>query len=343
MSKVLITGGAGYIGSHTAVALIEHGYDIVIADNLSNSDMAVFNRIKLITGNTPKYEILDITNKQKLSQFFNKNSIKSIIHFAAYKAVGESVDHPLKYYRNNLVGLINVLECCFDYQVKDFVFSSSCTVYGQPVTLPVTEKSPTGKVESPYGNTKLISEQIISDFIKSGKHLKVTSLRYFNPIGAHPSGIIGELPIGEPNNLVPYITQTAAGIRKELKIFGSDYDTPDGTCIRDFIDVNDLALAHLSALEYLTKINCNAHYEIFNIGTGNGTSVKQLVDTFIRSTKVDLKFSYADRRMGDIVKIWADTTLANTKLNWTAKISLSETLLNAWKWERHYRGLRVKD
>jgi len=337
MGKVLVTGGAGYIGSHTAVELIDKGYEIVIVDNLSNSEESVFNRIKKITGQLPQYGIFDITDKQILSQFFKNYSIDSIIHFAAYKAVGESVEQPLKYYENNLVGLINLLNCCVEFGVKNFVFSSSCTVYGQPDILPVTEQTPTGKVESPYGNTKLVSEQIISDFIKSGKNLKTVLLRYFNPIGAHPSGLIGELPIGVPNNLVPYITQTAAQIRDELKIFGNDYDTPDGTCIRDFIDVNDLASAHLAALEYLTKINNSTHYEAFNIGTGNGVSVKQLVDTFIQSTGVNLKYRYTDRRAGDVVKIWADTALANTRLGWKAKTPLSETLKNAWRWEREIR------
>jgi len=341
MNKILITGGAGYIGSHTAIILIEQGYEIVIVDNLSNSKISVFERIKKITGIMPKYKIFDITDKQKLLDFFNTNAINSIIHFAAYKAVGESVEQPLKYYKNNLLGLINLLECCVEYNVENFVFSSSCTVYGQPDILPVTEKTTVGKMESPYGNTKLISEQILKDFINSGKTLKITALRYFNPIGAHPTGIIGELPTGIPNNLVPYITQTAIGIREELKIFGNDYDTPDGTCIRDFIDVNDLALAHLDAIKYLQKIETDSHYDFFNVGTGNGVSVKQLVDLFINSTGINLKHKYTDRRAGDVAKIWADTTLANIKLGWKAQTPLNETLMNAWKWEKYLRDLRV--
>lgn len=337
MGKILISGGAGYIGTHTAIALLENNCDIVIVDNLSNSDIDVFTRIEQITGEKVQYEILDIADKKELSSFFDKNRIDSVIHFAAFKAVGESVEQPLKYYHNNLFGIINMLECCVEYGVRNFVFSSSATVYGQPDILPITEQCPVGKIESPYGQTKAMSEQIIADIVAAQKGLNAISLRYFNPIGAHPSGITGELPGGIPNNLVPFITQTAAGIREELKIFGNDYDTPDGTCIRDFIDINDLASAHLAALQYLQKQNRNNCYHVFNIGTGTGISVKQLVETFIEITGVPLKYSYTDRRAGDVVKIWADTSLANKELQWNAKIPLQETLKNAWKWEQYYR------
>ncbi len=338
MQKILITGGAGFIGSHTSVLMIDKGYDIVILDNFSNSDAKVYDRIKAITGKMPQNAEIDICNKEQLDQFWSKNrDIDSVIHFAASKAVGESVKQPLKYYANNIGGILNVLEIGLKYGLKNFVFSSSATVYGQPEVLPVTEQSPLIKAESPYGNTKQICEDILNDVVKSNVKLRVMSLRYFNPIGAHPSGLLGELPLGVPNNLVPYITQTAAGIRKELRIFGNDYNTPDGTCIRDFIDINDLADAHLCALKYLDSKPDKPVYEALNIGTGRGTTVLELVETFVNATGVNLNYSFAKRRAGDIEKIWADSTLANKTLGWKANTPLAETLRNAWKWEKNLK------
>ncbi|MDD2564105.1 MAG: UDP-glucose 4-epimerase GalE [Salinivirgaceae bacterium] len=338
MEKILITGGAGFIGSHTAALMISQGYEIIIVDNYSNSNKNVLTQLKKITGKTPQAVELDITDYNALQLFWEKNSdIDSVIHFAAHKAVGESVEQPIKYYQNNLKGLLNILEIGLKYNLKNFVFSSSCTVYGQPETLPVTEESPYAKAESPYGNTKKICEDILHDLNRSNAPIRIVALRYFNPIGAHPTGLIGELPIGVPNNLIPFITQTAAGIRKQLSIFGNDYNTPDGTCIRDYIDVNDLGEAHLAALKYLQKCNGDSHMAIFNIGTGKGLSVKELVDAFEESTGVNVPYKYADRRPGDIEQIWAETSLANKTLHWKAKTPIKETLLNAWKWEKYYR------
>lgn len=340
MRKILITGAAGYIGSHTLVLMLEQGYDIIVLDNFSNSSPDVYDRVAAITGKVPKWIDIDLCNRDVLDNFWSQNSdIDSVIHFAAHKAVGESVTNPLKYYSNNVGGVVSLIEIGLKYGLTNVVFSSSCTVYGQPDNLPVTEQTPRAEAESPYGNTKKICEDILCDVVNSSARLKVISLRYFNPIGAHPSCILGELPRGVPNNLVPYITQTAAGIRNELKIFGNDYNTPDGTCIRDFIDINDLARAHIVALEYLdNKPEC-AVYEVFNIGTGHGVSVKKLIDTFIDTTGVVIPYSYAERRLGDIEKIWADTALANKVLGWRADTPLEQTLLNAWKWEKYIRGL----
>ncbi len=341
MSKqILVTGGTGYIGSHTVVELQNEGFDVVIIDDLSNSDIKVLDAIEKITGKRPWFEQFNLTDSEKTNSFFEKYvNIEAIIHFAAYKAVGESVEKPLEYYRNNLVSLMNLLECMKKYNVPNMVFSSSCTVYGQPDQLPVTEETPRKPAESPYGNTKAIAEDIMRDFSKANDNVKCIALRYFNPIGAHPSGLIGELPVGVPNNLVPFITQTAAGMRDELMIYGDDYNTEDGTAIRDYINVVDLAKAHVVAINRLLNKKQKSAYEYFNIGTGNGYSVMQLVKTFMEVTGVDLNYRITGRRAGDIEKIWADTSFANTELGWKAEKSLEETLKTAWEWEKNIRNI----
>ena len=333
--KILVTGGTGFIGSHTTVELQQAGYDVVIVDNLSNSNAEVVDGIEQITGIRPAFEKVDCCDKQALEAVFAKyKDIKGIIHFAASKAVGESVEKPLLYYRNNTVSLINLLELMPVYGVKGFIFSSSCTVYGQPTKdhLPVTEDAPIQEAVSPYGNTKQINEEIIRDDIHSGAPIKSVILRYFNPIGAHPSALIGELPNGVPNNLIPFVTQTAMGIRKELKIFGNDYDTPDGTCIRDYIYVVDLAKAHVKAMQRVLDMDTDP-IEYFNVGTGHGVSTYEVVDKFEKATGVKVNWSYAPRREGDIEKVWADPTKANTILGWEAKESLADTLRSAWAWQ----------
>lgn len=338
--QILVTGGTGFIGSHTVVELQQAGFDVVIVDNLSNSKADVIDSIEKITGTRPAFECFDIADRELTHEFFRKyNNIEAIIHFAAYKAVGESVKKPLEYYRNNLTALMNLLECMKQYGTRHLVFSSSCTVYGQPDKLPVTEATPRKSAESPYGNTKAVSEDIIRDFCKANLEINGIALRYFNPIGAHPSALIGELPVGVPNNLVPFITQSAAGIRGPLSIFGDDYNTPDGTAIRDYINVVDLSRAHVVAINRLIAGENKANYEFFNVGTGNGYSVMELVKAFIKSTGVDLKYSIVGRREGDIEQIYADTTLANNELGWKAEKSIEETLLSAWNWEKRVRGL----
>ena len=333
--KILVTGGSGFIGSHTTVELLQKGYDVVIADNLSNSEEWIVDRIEQISGNRPYFEKIDCCNLSELKKLFLLHSdIQAVIHFAAFKAVGESVDSPLSYYRNNLVSLINLLDCMKETQINRLVFSSSCTVYGEPHYLPVDEKHPVQKAESPYGNTKQIGEEIINDATISSK-LNGICLRYFNPIGAHPSSKIGELPQGVPNNLVPFITQTAIGKRKELKIFGNDYPTPDGSCIRDYIHVVDLAKAHVVSLERLLKSKNKKKFELFNLGTGKGASVLEVVEAFEKVSKVKLNYTIAERRPGDIIKVFADTTHANEELGWKAELSLEEALLPAWNWEKH--------
>jgi UDP-glucose 4-epimerase len=339
-NKILVTGGTGYIGSHTVVELQESGYEVIIVDNLSNSVVEVLENIEKITSIKPAFEQFDLTDGQKTDEFFSRNfDIKAIIHFAASKAVGESVDKPLLYYRNNLVSLINILECQIKYDVPYIVFSSSCTVYGQPDFLPVTEKTPRKDAESPYGNTKRISEDILSDTILANPQLKGIALRYFNPVGAHSSALIGELPWGVPQNLVPFITQTAAGLRGELKVFGNDYNTPDGSAIRDYINVVDLAKAHVIAISRLMEKKNKKSYEVFNLGTGTGLSVLEVVNGFEKATGVKLNYKIFDRRPGDIEKIWADTTFANKELGWKAEKGLEETLLSAWNWEKRVRGI----
>ncbi len=341
MSKqILVTGGTGYIGSHAVVELQNEGFDVVIVDDLSNSEMEVLDAIKKITGKRPAFEQFNLTDRQKAVAFFEKYpDVEAIIHFAAYKAVGESVQKPLEYYRNNLVSLMNLLENMKEFNIPNLVFSSSCTVYGQPDELPVTESTPRKPAESPYGNTKAVSEDILRDYSAANEAINTIALRYFNPIGAHPSALIGELPVGVPNNLVPFITQTAAGLRDELKIFGDDYNTPDGTAIRDYINVVDLAKAHVVAINRLLDKKQKASYEYFNIGTGNGYSVMQLVKTFIKVNGVDLKYQITERRAGDIEKIWADITLANKELGWKAEKTLEETLKSAWEWEKKIRKI----
>lgn len=337
---VLVTGGTGFIGSHTTVELQQAGYDVVIVDNLSNSNADVVDGIEKITGIRPAFEKVDCLDKDALESVFKKYpSISGIIHFAASKAVGESVEKPLLYYRNNIVSLVNILELMPKYDVKGIIFSSSCTVYGQPdpENLPVTEQAPIKKAESPYGNTKQINEEIIADTIKSGSPIKAVILRYFNPIGAHPSAIIGELPNGVPANLIPYITQTAIGIRPLLSVFGNDYNTPDGTCIRDFIYVVDLAKAHVCAMARILDGKSEDSVEIFNIGTGSGVSVQQLIDTFEKCTGVKLNYKVVGRRAGDIEKIWGNVDKANNVLGWKAVHTLEDALSSAWKWQLHLR------
>lgn len=339
--KILVTGGTGYIGSHTVVELQESGYDVVIVDDLSNSSIDVLDNIAKITGTKPQFEQFNLADKEKTFDFFKRNSdIEAIIHFAAYKAVGESVNIPLEYYRNNLVSLMNLIDCQREFKVANIVFSSSCTVYGQPDVLPVTEATPRKDAESPYGNTKRISEDILRDSIAAYPGLKGIALRYFNPIGAHPSALIGELPLGVPQNLVPFITQTAAGIREELKVFGDDYNTPDGSAIRDYINVVDLAKAHVIAIERLLNNKNKANYEIFNLGTGKGLSVLEVVKGFEKATGIKLNYRIVERRPGDVEKIWADTTYANEELGWKAEKGLEETLLSAWNWEKRVRGIQ---
>ena len=337
---VLVTGGTGFIGSHTTVELQQAGYDVVIVDNLSNSNADVVDGIEKITGIRPAFEKVDCLDKDALEGVFKKYpSISGIIHFAASKAVGESVEKPLLYYRNNIVSLVNILELMPKYDVKGIIFSSSCPVYGQPdpENLPVTEQAPIKKAESPYGNTKQINEEIIADTIKSGSPIKAVILRYFNPIGAHPSAIIGELPNGVPANLIPYITQTAIGIRPQLSVFGNDYNTPDGTCIRDFIYVVDLAKAHVCAMARILDGKSEDSVEIFNIGTGSGVSVQQLIDTFEKCTGVKLNYKVVGRRAGDIEKIWGNVDKANNVLGWKAVHTLEDALSSAWKWQLHLR------
>lgn len=332
---ILVTGGTGFIGSHTTVELQEAGYNVVIVDNLSNSNVNVLDGIEKITGVRPAFEQVDCCDLEALDAVFAKYpGIKGIIHFAASKAVGESVEKPLLYYRNNINSLINLLELMPKYDVKGIIFSSSCTVYGQPTAenLPVTEQAPIQKALSPYGNTKQINEEIIQDYIHSGAKIKSVILRYFNPIGAHPSALIGELPNGVPMNLIPFVTQTAIGIRKELKIFGNDYNTPDGTCIRDYIYVVDLAKAHVAAM---TRVLDKVTYpvEIFNIGTGRGLSTLEVVEGFEKATGVKVNWQYAPRREGDIEKVWGNVDKANNILGWRADTPIEDVLASAWKWQ----------
>lgn len=336
--RILVTGGTGFIGSHTVVELQNSGYDVVIIDDLSNSKADVVENIEKITGIRPAFEQVDCTDFAALEATFAKyNGIKAIIHFAASKAVGESVQQPLKYYRNNIVSLVNLLELMPKYNVDGIVFSSSCTVYGQPDVLPVTEAAPTKKAESPYGNTKQINEEIIVDTVNSGSPISSVILRYFNPIGAHPTALIGELPLGVPQNLLPYLTQTAIGIRKELSVFGDDYDTPDGSCIRDYIYVVDLAKAHVKAIDRILENKMLEKVEVFNLGTGRGLSVLELINEFEAATGVKLPYKIVGRRAGDIVKVWANPERANTVLGWSADTPIRDVLASAWKWQLKLR------
>lgn len=336
--KILVTGGTGYIGSHTVVELQSAGYEVVIVDNLSNSNAEVVDGIEKISGICPTFVKLDCNDKEGLRTLFQSNpGIKGIIHFAASKAVGESVQQPLMYYRNNIVTLINLLELMPEFDVQGIVFSSSCTVYGQPDILPVTEDAPIKPALSPYGNTKQINEEIINDTIYAGVPFKSIILRYFNPIGAHPSAEIGELPNGVPQNLIPYLTQTAMGIRKELSVFGDDYDTPDGSCIRDYINVVDLAKAHVIAIDRLLGGKSLSNVEVFNLGTGRGVTVLELIAAFEKGTGVKVPHKIVGRREGDIEKVWANPKHANEVLGWTAKETVEDTLLTAWNWQKKLR------
>lgn len=339
MQTILVTGGTGYIGSHTVVELIDKGYRVLIADNLSNSDASVLDGMEKITGVRPEFEELDICDLPLLKKYLNsRGKIDAVIHFAAFKSVGESVEQPLKYYRNNLVSLMNLLGEMEQGSLENLLFSSSCTVYGQPDHLPVTETAPFKRAESPYGRTKQISEDMIADCIRANPSLRAISLRYFNPIGAHPAALIGELPRGIPDNLVPFITQTAIGLRSELKVFGDDYNTPDGTCIRDYLHVTDLAKAHVAAISRMIENRNREPLEVFNLGTGKGVSVLEMVRTFEKANSLKLNYRITGRRPGDIEKVWADTSLANRELGWKARSSLEETLISAWKWEQYYRN-----
>lgn len=336
--KILVTGGTGYIGSHTVVELQQNGHEVVIIDDLSNSDAGVLDRIALITGKRPTFSQFTLTEKDKLHDFFKAHpDVEAVIHFAAYKAVGESVEQPLKYYHNNLTSLVVLLEAMAAHNLNNIVFSSSCTVYGQPDKLPVDETAPVKEAEAPYGRTKQISEAIIKDTIRATEGMKGIALRYFNPIGAHESAHIGELPHGVPDNLVPFVTQTAYGLRKELKVFGDDYNTPDGSAIRDYIHVVDLAQAHVTAINRLLQNQQKKPFEFFNLGTGKGSSVLEVIRTFEEVTGVKLNYRITDRRAGDVEQVWADTRVANQELGWKAKRLLSDALRDAWKWEKHYR------
>ena len=334
MAKILVTGGTGFIGSHTVVELQKQGFEVVIVDNLSNSSIDVLSGIEKITGKRPIFENVDCVDYVSMDRLFEKHSnIAAIIHFAASKAVGESVDKPLMYYRNNLVSVINLLQLMPIHKVENFVFSSSCTVYGQPDVLPVTEDAPIKVALSPYGNTKQIGEEIICDTLRSNPSSQSIILRYFNPIGAHASAEIGELPNGVPNNLLPFVTQTAIGLRKQLQVYGNDYDTPDGSCIRDYIHVVDLAKAHVIAVQRMLDKKTKKQVETFNLGTGRGLSVLEIIETFEKVNEVKVPHKIVARREGDIEKVWADPSYANNELGWIATETLEETLRSAWAWE----------
>ncbi|MSQ78982.1 MAG: UDP-glucose 4-epimerase GalE [Flavobacteriaceae bacterium] len=334
MSKILVTGGTGYIGSHAVVELQARGHEVFIIDNLSNSYESVISAIEIINGTKPHFCLLDICDAENLNVYFKENGpFDAVVHFAAYKAVGESVEHPLKYYRNNVQGMTNLLEAMQQTGSKNLVFSSSCSVYGNATILPVTEQTPLKKAESPYGNTKVICEAIIEDVSKTGI-LKAISLRYFNPVGAHPSALIGELPIGVPNNLVPVITQTAAGLRNELTVYGNDYTTIDGTCIRDYIHVIDLAKAHVKAVERLLGNKNEDVCEIFNLGSGTGSSVLQAITAFEESTGEKLNWQMGPRRAGDVVQIWSDCEKSNNILGWKTELSIHDAMKTAWEWQK---------
>ena len=343
MARILVTGGTGYIGSHTVVELMQQGYDVTIVDNLSNSSVDVLDGISAIVGKRPEFANIDCNDYVNLEAVFKQyNDIVGVIHFAASKAVGESVEKPLMYYRNNIGSLITLLEVMRKYQVCNIVFSSSCTVYGQPDKdhLPVDETAPIQKALSPYGNTKQINEDIIFDEAHADSLLHATILRYFNPIGAHPSALIGELPNGVPNNLLPFVTQTAAGLRSELKVFGDDYNTPDGSCIRDYIYVVDLAKAHVKAVERMLAGTPSEQVEVFNLGTGRGLSVLEIVRDFMEATGVNVPYQIVGRREGDIEQVWANPTKANEVLGWKADTPVKEVLVSAWNWEKHLRNIQ---
>lgn len=343
MKKILITGGTGYIGSHTVVELIEKGFDVSIIDNLSNSRHEVVDSIGMITGVSPDFNQIDLCHYEDTEEFFRKNKIDAVIHFAALKAVGDSVKDPIGYYRNNLTSLLNLIDCCNKYKVDKFLFSSSCSVYSDPDVLPIAEDSPLKKAKSPYANTKKIGEEIIADVISSGKQLKAISLRYFNPVGAHESALIGEYPIGQPTNLMPVITQVAIGKRDKMFVHGTDYPTQDGSCIRDYIHVVDIARAHVSAVERMLENRMKNDYEVFNLGTGEGVSVLEIITTFEKVTGVKVNYETGPRREGDVIKVYADTSLANRSLEWKAEKNLSDMVRTAWNWEIAMAEERKKD
>lgn len=337
MKKILVTGGTGYIGSHTVVELYEAGYTPIIIDNLSNSNIGVLGQIEKITGQKPAFYNFDLCDEAKVKEFIEENKdIQGVIHFAAYKAVGESVNKPLKYYHNNFFSLINLLNAYIDKEIN-FVFSSSCTVYGQPDQNPVTESAEVKKAESPYGNTKQVSEEILKETANSHPNFNIISLRYFNPVGAHKSALIGELPLGIPQNLVPFITQSAIGKRDKITVFGDDYDTQDGSAIRDYIHVVDLAKAHVAAIKLLEEKDSKSNYDVFNIGTGNGYSVLEVIKAFEESTGEKLNFAIGPRRTGDIEKVWGDVSKSEQQLNWKAELKIDEMMRSAWAWERYLK------
>jgi len=344
MSKILVTGGLGYIGSHTVVELHNQGFEVIIVDDLSNTSLDVLERINKITNSSINYVNLDLKNIEATKIFISENNdIDGVIHFAASKAVGESVENPLKYYTNNLFSLTNLLNELKDLNKEiNFIFSSSATVYGNPEIVPITESEPIKKAESPYGNTKQIGEEIIKDLVYSNSNFKAISLRYFNPIGAHSSAMIGELPIGVPQNLVPFITQTAIGLRKELTVFGNDYPTSDGSCLRDYIHVVDLAKAHIKSLYKLINNEDKSYYDTFNIGTGKGTSVLELIKCFENVTENKLNFKIGDRREGDVAECFADVSKANKILNWKSELSIKDSLLSSWNWEKNINNEKLQ-
>jgi len=336
MAKILVTGGLGFIGSHTVVELVNSGYEPVIIDNLSNSDIKILDQLTRIIGYKAKFYQLDLCDEKSVKELVEKEpDVTGIIHFAAYKAVGESVREPLKYYKNNFSSMLNLLEAYYGKPLN-FVFSSSCTVYGQPDELPVTENAPVQPAQSPYGNTKQVAEEILKDMVASGTNYKVISLRYFNPVGAHDSALIGELPIGVPQNLVPFITQTAIGKREKITVFGNDYNTPDGSCVRDYIHVVDLAKAHVAALKLMEQSDFTG-YDVFNIGTGQGTTVLQIIHAFESITGVKLNYSIGPRREGDVEQVWGDVTKSTQKLGWTAALGIGEMMQSAWEWEKYIK------
>lgn len=336
MGKILVTGGTGFIGSHTAVELINAGYEVVLVDDFSNSSSKILTQLEAITGQTPEFVEMDLCDEAKVKELVaNYPDITGVIHFAAFKAVGESVQQPLKYYKNNFYSLINLIGA-FNSKV-DLVFSSSCTVYGQPDSLPVTEDAPVKKAESPYGNTKQIAEEILTDTCAVSPELNVISLRYFNPVGAHETALIGELPIGVPQNLVPFITQSAIGKRGPITVFGSDYNTPDGSALRDYIHVVDLAKAHVAAIKRLEGKKADSNYEVFNLGTGKGSSVLEIIHAFEQSTGEKLNYSIGPRRDGDVEQVWGDVTKSTALLGWTAELGINEMMLSAWKWENYIK------
>ena len=339
--KILVTGGTGFIGSHTVVELQNNGYEVIIIDNLSNSDAKTIESIQKITGIRPSFKELDLTDRERTKEFFlNNQDLNGVIHFAAYKAIGESVKDPLLYYRNNIVSLLNVIEGMDSTITQNIVFSSSCSVYGHAEKLPVSEDAPIQKAESPYGNTKQIAEEILEDCTKV-KKFRAINLRYFNPTGGHKSSLIGEVPVGTPTNLIPFITQTALGIHKELKIFGNDYNTPDGTTIRDYIHVVDVAKAHVVAINRMINNKMSKKLEVYNLGTGKGHSVLDVIKIFERVSSLKLNYKFSNRREGDVEKIWADPRLSNKVLGWKAKSNLEKMIQSAWEWEKAYRDFEV--